>query len=204
MLYAAAFQSARSPRPRGRLACTDGLLCRLRACRLGASDVPTATVAPHQEGHDECPHGQQKQAYQLDDRWDEALIGHHPHTVVHERSPGNRCHQSHPARVDPAKGDGCSEEEECQTRKEEREAVHRYLSPPNRLGCRESGTLLRCRGACPGVHSPLEGHTVYGLENSVGGRCRHRSSEAEGRYSRANTPLGTNGVVEGDKATEQE
>src|SRR5215212_1199579 len=143
------------PHTRGPSACVGRALRRSWRSSPQADDAPTATVAPHQEGHDECPHSQQKQAHQFDDRWNEALVGHYYHTVVHERSSGNRCYHSHPAWVDAPECDGQAEQEEGQPCKEEREAVHRYLGPPNRLGCCEGGWLLSSRSTCPSVHRPL-------------------------------------------------
>ena len=45
--------------------------------RFGASDAPTATVAPHQKRHDERPHAHEKQSDPPGDRVKEANIGHH-------------------------------------------------------------------------------------------------------------------------------
>src|SRR5215217_2612611 len=151
----AIWAGATRPHTRGPSAGVGRALRRSWRSSPQAGDAPTATVAPHQEGHDECPHSQQKQTHQLDDRWYEALVGHYHRAVVHERSSGNCCYHSHPARVDPTECDGQAEQEEGHSCKEERKAVHRYLRPPNRLGCREGGSLLRGRSTRPGVHRPL-------------------------------------------------
>src|SRR5215212_5023174 len=75
--------------------------------------------------------------------------------MVHKRRSGNQCYPSRPARVDGAKRDSPSVQQEGQSRKEEREAVHTYLGPPYRLGGREGGSLLLSRSTRPGTHRPL-------------------------------------------------
>src|SRR5829696_1523141 len=51
------------PQTEGLLAGAGGMLCRPRGSRLVASDAPTTTVAPHQDGHDERPHPQENKAH---------------------------------------------------------------------------------------------------------------------------------------------
>ena len=50
----------------------------------------------------------------------------------------------------------------------------------------------------------LEGYAVDGLEDRVGSRRCDRSCEAEGRESCTRTRPCTNGVIESDKAAQQE
>src|SRR5215213_6890425 len=168
------------PHPLPPLARAGRSLRRCLRCRPQTSEASATTVAPHQCGHDERPHRQQKKAHQLGDRRDEALVGHLHRTVVHERGSGNGGNQSHPARVDPTEGDGKPEEKKSQSRKEVREAVHPYLGPPRHLGRREGCWLLGSWGTYPGVNGVPEGYAINGLEDRERGGCHHRSGEAEG------------------------
>src|SRR5215207_343254 len=178
--------------------------CLLLRRRLGASRRLSTTVVPHQDGHDERPHRQENEAHQVGDRRAKAFVAHHHRAVIHERGSGNQCHPSRPARVDGAKRDSHSVQEEGQSRKEEREAVHAYLGPPHRLSGREGGSLLVRRSARPGIHGPLEGYAIHGLKDRKRGRRRHRCREAKGRKPCTYSGLGTNGVIESDQATKQE
>src|SRR5215208_548892 len=168
------------PHPLPPLARAGRSLRRCLRCRPQTSEASATTVAPHQCGHDERPHRQQKEAHQLSDRRDEALVGHLHRTVVHERDAGNGGNQSHPARVDPTEGDGKPEEEEGQSRKEVGEAVHPYLCPPSHLSRSEGCWLLVSWGTYPGVYRVPEGYPIDGLQDRERGGRRHRSGEAEG------------------------
>ncbi len=168
--------------------------------RRKASDAPTTTLAPHQRGHDKRPHGQQKETHQFDYRWDEALVGYHHRTIVHERSPRNGGYQSRPARVNTPERNRQPVQEESQSSKEVREAVHAYLDPPDRLGCCEGGRLLGGRSAHPGIYRPLEGYAVDGLEDRERGGRRHRSGEGEGREASPRSRPGANGIAQRNEA----
>src|SRR5215213_2538261 len=155
-------------------------LRRCLRCQPQTSEASATTVAPHQCGHDERPHRQQKEAHQLSDRWDEALVGHLNSTVVHERDAGNDSNQSHPARVDPTECDGKPEEKKGQSCQEVGEAVHPYLGPPRHLSRSEGGWLLGSWGTYPGAYRVPEGYPIDGLQDRERGGRRHRSGEAEG------------------------
>jgi hypothetical protein len=60
-----------------RSTCAGGALRRFCGSRPKTSDSSATTVAPHERGHDEHPHRQQKKAHHFDDRWYEALVGGH-------------------------------------------------------------------------------------------------------------------------------
>ena len=91
----------------GVVLCAEGSLCPL----LRSRPASTAAVAPHQEGHERRLHGYQKESYQLDDRRDEAFMGHH-RAVVHHCCPGTHGYQARPAWIDVPKSYGKPEQEE--------------------------------------------------------------------------------------------
>jgi hypothetical protein len=72
-------------------------------------------------------------------------------------------YQPQPAGVSNAHRYSQPIEDKGEPQQDVREALQGILGPPQRLGSGEGGCLLLCGGACPGIHSPLEGYAVYGL-----------------------------------------
>src|ERR671927_309199 len=92
---------ALTPETEGLLAWAGGWLCRFRGSRLGTSDAPTATVAPHQKRHDERPRVQENLGYSPGNRVEEADVGHHQ-SVDDPCNSRGRAYPPQPAGVDTA------------------------------------------------------------------------------------------------------
>src|SRR5215218_209289 len=73
-VYGIDYSRLRSWGPLAESACAGRALSRSCGSRPKTSDASATTVAPHERGHDERPHRQQKKANQFDDRWYEALV----------------------------------------------------------------------------------------------------------------------------------